>query len=565
MTIEIDIVNNNIEVSVGNDGAVEVDVVNTNSVVVIEDNAIDVSLGRTGPQGPKGEKGDDGTATGSQNIPDWDSSTVYDAGASVFYRFESPNVNVPFNLGDRIWIAITGGLSAGTRPNLGTDWVTRGDIEYGDDADTSGVFGPDVPAIADIIGTAPTDDNPLSPRTGGTAAHQETTVVNRDTGVGYRSITDPNDSSSTVWIADHGLIIDNNDGLLIDADRAISVDHQRIITKWRDNIDYVTDDIVWLTTTINSETHLAIYIADDDNTDKDPSVGANSAFWSNRPPTPEELIEFEKRLHGVTVDTVDGQLIQDNDSNPLFIGTASDGSDAIRLNTLLDIATESELIAINRDLSTAINNTLHFQNADDTYETELVTAYDKDDILNVVERSDGFDVYINADTATDEPTRRGTTELMFSPDTTLTTSSVVFTGRYTGVLTLGSPNRYIYHIELNQSDAYSVDGVEVSVNQTDEISAIDYSSTPSLFNNIRRLHHHSDLQHQVLTYVSENVITSELIDGDNITTAYKGEIENSDDNFQSASIDDDGLITFTRAVSDDIENTNWCWWWSYYY
>ena len=119
----------------------------------------------------------------------------------------------------------------------------------------------------------------MSPRTGGTAAHQETTVVNRDTGIGYRSITDPNDSSSTVWISDHGLTISSTDGLLIDADRAISVDHQRVIADWNNTVSYSDGDFVWTTNDLtnsqgSSVPNLTIHRSTANNNTDDPDGSA---------------------------------------------------------------------------------------------------------------------------------------------------------------------------------------------------------------------------------------------------------------------------------------------------
>ena len=474
--------------------------VNTSSVSNI---AVNIG-GLQGEQGEEGEQGEDGGSGSGEdnNIPDWDSETNYDGRDAVFYRARGTGQTYfdPLNLIGQIWVQASNFVAINTPPDIGKDWNHFGaPIAYREESEhfTGPVIAPTIPAINKIIGTPPDDDNPTTPRVGGRSARIGTKVVNSDTGVVYTVVFDSDDSEFTGWVATEGITNDPEDGLLLSADRRIRINQTKVPIIWNSNVDYLESDY---TLYAFGTSELQTWQAERNNTNVEP--GSSEDDWT----------------------LVSGQSVDD----------------------------------IAHGIQQALDSFITFSDSDVSWQTEANTDFDDDDFTSLTPidfgtRHAGFTIIIDATaTGVSFPRNEGITLLL------LTDADKYFLVRYSSVREVGpftgtnndEPSFYrldCYYLPESTGYLNSASAL-LNFNVESEIEAIDYTSTPTQFNNLRYITIHNDHSGEPLVHSSGNTFHLAKIDERAFSTDFFATIQNS----QATDLDSDNFSDATNTKLNAI-------------
>ena len=442
----------------------------------------------------------------SNNIPHWSSTTTYVAEDVVFLA-ESNQEDADDDTGNRIWVVADGRTpTAGTVPTIGLDWITEGAVGY---SDTD---------IATYIGTAPTDNLPSTPRTGGTTVHVGSRVKNAAGIVwGY---------SSQGWVSLSGLTISETDSILIDANRAIAVDHSKVIALWNDNISYADGDFVWTTANLTNTQGttvpgLTIHRSNEDTNDDDPD-GSN-VDWEVIHLIPQNTLLWDQRLK----DNSNALTIIDNNDSGFktAISAKGDGSNEVLLRDLLksveksgDTITVTHIDGSTNDFivnASSGSTGIPLINPTNRYETDTYDNVNFDDITSIkydTSHGDPFLEIVLDPTST--PDSRGTTGILFSTDTTDDSSTEYVLGYYTGFHTSfagGQPSSYtIYvyftdpevNIQINTETGITIDNAAtVAAEITAGTTVLNANfDADSVFRHLRTFHNHSAHAGEIVSY-----------------------------------------------------------------
>ena len=138
----------------------------------------------------------------------------------------------------------------------------------------------------------------------------------------YRSVPDSDDNP--VWVATGGLTNNPDDALLINADREIAIDHQKVLVRWNPRVTYVENDFVWVSAISGSNTIQAEYRANvnnapnlDRNPESDVRDSDSDLYWIQvqGEDLPENLQQWNNRLDDWSSSEYNGFSIYAGDSD----------------------------------------------------------------------------------------------------------------------------------------------------------------------------------------------------------------------------------------------------------